>query len=216
MAASLRYGIPSGPLSGRLGAVDARDSRADADALPRIYPVAAQLGQQRLAVVGDDDVPFIGCIGVAHAVERTAPSSAHVRSPAVLAVAIAVGVLAPGAQAAEPRWHPCRDAAPGARCGSVTVPLDRTGSTDATIRIEFELYRRRYRDRALLGTMVDVEGGPGYSTTDSRDYYIALHKPLMARRDLLLVDARGTGLSGALDCPALRRTVADYVRRAGT
>ena len=29
----------------------------------------------------------------------------------------------------------------------------------------------------------------------------------MARRDLLLVDARGTGLSGALDCPAFRRTV---------
>ena len=32
---------------------------------------------------------------------------------------------------------------------------------------------------------------------------------------MLLVDLRGTGLSGALDCPALRKTVADYVRRAG-
>ena len=137
---------------------------------------------------------------------------ARVRS---LAVAAAVFVFAPAAHAAAPRMHPCRDAAPGARCGYVTVPLDRAGSTDATLRIEFELYRRRDRGRPSLGTMVDVEGGPGYSTTDSRSYYLALHRPLMARRDLLLVDARGTGLSGALDCPALRRTVADYVRRAG-
>jgi pimeloyl-ACP methyl ester carboxylesterase len=133
----------------------------------------------------------------------------------VLAVATAVAVLAPAAHAAAPRWHECRDAAAGARCGSVAVPLDRTGSTAGMLRIEFELYRRRHRDRPSLGTMVDVEGGPGYSTTDSRDYYLALHRPLMASRDLLLVDARGTGLSGALDCPALRRTVEDYVRRAG-
>ena len=66
-----------------------------------------------------------------------------------------------------------------------------------------------------LGTIVGVEGGPGYSTTDSRDYFLELARPLMGRRDLLLVDARGTGLSGPLDCPALRRTVAGYIRRAG-
>ncbi len=133
----------------------------------------------------------------------------------MLAVATAVAVLAPAAHAAAPHWHPCRDAAAGARCGYVAVPLDRAGSTDVTIRIEFEHYRRRDSTRPSLGTMVDVEGGPGYSTTDSRSYYLALDRPLMNRRDLLLVDARGTGLSGALDCPALRRTVDDYVRRAG-
>ena len=44
---------------------------------------------------------------------------------AVLA-ALAVGlVLAPAARAAEPHFHPCRDAAKGARCGYVNVPLDR-------------------------------------------------------------------------------------------
>jgi hypothetical protein len=31
----------------------------------------------------------------------------------------------------------------------------------------------------------------------------------MDRRDLPLVDARGTGLSGPLDCPAFTETVAD-------
>src|SRR6185295_18747664 len=40
-------------------------------------------------------------------------------------------------------------------------------------------------------------------------------RPLMDRRDLLLVDARGTGLSGPLDCAALRTSVTHYVKRAG-
>jgi len=133
---------------------------------------------------------------------------------AVLAV-LAVGlVLAPAARAAEPHFHLCRDAAKGARCGYVLVPLDRAAPA-RKIRIHFEHYRRRDRARPALGTMVDVEGGPGYSTTDSRSYYLQLSRPLMDRRDLLLVDARGTGLSAALDCRALRRTVTRYVRRAG-
>ena len=71
------------------------------------------------------------------------------RSPAVLAVAAAVVVLAPAAHAAAPRWHPCRDAAPGARCGLWPCRSTRTGSTAATLRIEFELYRRRDRDRPV-------------------------------------------------------------------
>jgi pimeloyl-ACP methyl ester carboxylesterase len=125
-------------------------------------------------------------------------------------------LLVPSAQAAErPHFHRCVDAAPGARCGYVRVPLDRLAPAGAKIRIGFELYRRRDRGHPKLGTMVDVEGGPGYSTTDSRDYFLGLGRPLMDRRDLLLVDARGTGLSGPLDCPALRRTVTHYVKRAG-
>src|SRR5688500_798174 len=110
---------------------------------------------------------------------------------------------AASAQAAEPEFHRCRDAAAGARCGHVSVPLDRLAPAGERIRIGFELYRRRDRGRPALGTIVGVEGGPGYSTTDSRDYFLELARPLMGRRDLLLVDARGTGLSGPLDCPAL-------------
>jgi pimeloyl-ACP methyl ester carboxylesterase len=132
----------------------------------------------------------------------------------LLAAVVAAAVFAPEAQAAEPHFHPCRDAAKGARCGYVVVPLDRAAPA-RTIRIQFERYRRRDRSQPTLGTMVSVEGGPGYSTTDSRSYYLELSRPLMARRDLLLVDLRGTGLSGALNCPAFRRTVKDYLRRAG-
>ncbi len=133
-----------------------------------------------------------------------------------LLLALVLLIAAPAADAAErPQLHRCRDAPAEARCGSVRVPLDRLAPAGERIRIHFELYRRRDRDRPALGTLVDVEGGPGYSTTDSRDYYLALAGPLRARRDLLLVDARGTGRSAALDCKALRRTVDDYIRRAG-
>jgi pimeloyl-ACP methyl ester carboxylesterase len=134
----------------------------------------------------------------------------------LLAALVVGAVLVPGAQAAErPHFHACRDAARGARCGYVRVPLDRLAPSSPKIRVGFELYRRRDRAHPSLGTMVDVEGGPGYSTTDSRSYYLDLSRPLMGRRDLLLVDARGTGLSGPLDCPALRGTLTRYVRLAG-
>ena len=69
--------------------------------------------------------------------------------------------------------------------------------------------------RPALGTMLAIEGGPGFSTTDSRDSYLKLLAPLRARRDLLLVDLRGTGLSEALDCKTFRRDVKRYVARAG-
>ena len=136
-----------------------------------------------------------------------------------LTVAVAGLAAAPAAAAPVATFHPCTDAPATARCGSVQVPLDRRGENPAadprTLQIEFELYARRRDNRPSLGTMVDAEGGPGYSTTDSRDYYLELQDPLMDRRDLLLVDQRGTGLSGPLDCPAFQATVEDYVRRAG-
>jgi hypothetical protein len=88
---------------------------------------------------------------------------------------VALAVAAPSARAAEPpHFHPCLDAGRGAHCGYVRVPLDRATPTGRKIRIGFELYRRRDRAHTSLGTMVDVEGGPGYATTDSRAYFLGL------------------------------------------
>ena len=64
----------------------------------------------------------------------------------------------------------CRDAAAGARCGyggGAARPrrdrrTGRSGSSSSTTGAADS-------DRPSLGTMVDVEGGPGYSTTDSRE-----------------------------------------------
>ena len=139
------------------------------------------------------------------------------RAPVVVAALAGLVVAAP-AGAATARFHPCRDAAPGARCGSVAVPLDRlaAGTDRQRIGIAFELYRRRERSRPSLGTLLDIEGGPGFSSTASRSAYMELDRPLMARRDLLLVDLRGTGLSSPLSCAAFRTTIARYRLRAGS
>ena len=131
-----------------------------------------------------------------------------------LVLAAVVTAMPADARAAVKR-HPCKDAPAGTRCGSIRVPLDRSGAVPGQITIEFERYVRRERRRPSLGTLLAIEGGPGYGTTDSRDSYLTLLRPLQARRDLLLVDLRGTGLSGALDCKTFRRTVKRYVARAG-
>ncbi len=58
--------------------------------------------------------------------------------------------------------------------------------------------------RPPLGVILAEEGGPGFSTTGSRDGYVRLFDPLRNRRDILLIDKRGTGLSSAINCPDLQ------------
>jgi pimeloyl-ACP methyl ester carboxylesterase len=130
-------------------------------------------------------------------------------------LALLVVLLTPASAGAAVVRHPCEDALGDTRCGSLRVPLDRSGAVSGTVKVEFERYLRRERGRPALGTMLAIEGGPGFSTTDSRDSYLKLLAPLRARRDLLLVDLRGTGLSGALDCKTFRKDVKRYVARAG-
>ena len=101
-----------------------------------------------------------------------------------------------------------------AYCGSVEVPLDRTGRTPGSLSIAFRYYPRSDTSRPSLPTIVAHEGGPGYSTTGSKSSYLDLYRPLMDRRALLLVDERGTGLSGALYCPEAESYDGHWVRNA--
>jgi pimeloyl-ACP methyl ester carboxylesterase len=89
--------------------------------------------------------------------------------------------------------------------------LDPGDPDGATITIGFELHRATNHNKPALGTIVTVEGGPGYASTDSRDYYLDLFAPLLARRDLLIVDARGTGTSSFINCPGLESLQGEYL-----
>jgi pimeloyl-ACP methyl ester carboxylesterase len=89
-------------------------------------------------------------------------------------------------------------------CGSITRPIDPSGVTPGNITVGFEYYPRSDLSRAPLGTILPQEGGPGYSSTGTRDYYLAIFDALRDRRDVLIVDKRGTGLSSPIDCPALQ------------
>jgi pimeloyl-ACP methyl ester carboxylesterase len=85
------------------------------------------------------------------------------------------------------------------------------------VAIYYEFYRHRGRGKSV-GTLVATEGGPGYPATGSRDDYLALFKPLMADRDVVIMDNRGTGRSGAIDCRELQtgeRWTVDAVAACG-
>jgi pimeloyl-ACP methyl ester carboxylesterase len=90
-------------------------------------------------------------------------------------------------------------------CGTLIRPLDATGHVPGTLSVGFEFYPHTDTTQPPLGTILAEEGGPGYSSTGSRDGYIRLFAPLRTRRDILLVDKRGTGRSAAIDCKRLQQ-----------
>ncbi|HXS43541.1 MAG TPA: alpha/beta fold hydrolase, partial [Solirubrobacteraceae bacterium] len=118
--------------------------------------------------------------------------------PAICALTL-VG-FAPGASAqAEP---PCPA---GMRCGTVTVPLDRQNASSGTIDIRYAVVPHTDTTRPAVGTIVPNPGGPGEATIADASRYLQPLAPLRRDRDLLLIDPRGTGQSGALMCPSLAR-----------
>jgi pimeloyl-ACP methyl ester carboxylesterase len=81
--------------------------------------------------------------------------------------------------------------------------------------VRFRVYPRTDRSRPALEPIVTAEGGPGYGSIDEASSYRFMLRPLLARHDLILVDNRGTGRSGAIDCPRLQAYKGDYVREVG-
>ena len=104
-------------------------------------------------------------------------------------------------------WTGIADAAAscpeGARCGTVSVPLDRAQPAAGTIDIAYALIPHSDASSPSLGTVVTNPGGPGQSTIASAAIYLQGAPQLFVNRDLLLIDPRGTGGSGALTCPSL-------------
>ena len=101
--------------------------------------------------------------------------------------------------------EPCADlpSLPTAKCGSVTVPLDRTDPGSDTTSVAFALVPHSDTSKPGLGTIVPNPGGPGTSAIDATGaLFTEALAPLMDRRDVLLIDPRGVGRSDALTCEA--------------
>jgi pimeloyl-ACP methyl ester carboxylesterase len=90
-------------------------------------------------------------------------------------------------------------------CGFLRVSLDPAGQVAGKIDVAVAWLPHSDGHRRSSGTIVAVEGGPGYPSIGSRGLYRGLYAPLLATRDLLLVDNRGTGASDAIDCSPLQR-----------
>jgi pimeloyl-ACP methyl ester carboxylesterase len=85
----------------------------------------------------------------------------------------------------------------------VTVPLDRARPAAGTIDIAYAFVPHSDTSSPSLGTVVTNPGGPGQSTIASASLYLQGAPQLFVHRDLLLIDARGTGNSGVVTCPSL-------------
>ena len=118
---------------------------------------------------------------------------------AAIAVLIAAALAAPASAAV--KLTPC----PGggeARCGRVTVPLDRTGAVPGTVSLR--VMRLAARSAKPAGTLFAEAGGPG----DGAIEYFTRRADVLAtvrdRWNVVVVDQRGTGDSGLVTCAGLQ------------
>ena len=87
-------------------------------------------------------------------------------------------------------------------CTRINVPLDYRDPAAGHIKLGFQWYPAT--SGRAVGTILAVQGGPGYPTTDYAADYRGTFGPLLARRNLLLVNLRGTGNSSAFLCKPLQ------------
>jgi pimeloyl-ACP methyl ester carboxylesterase len=92
--------------------------------------------------------------------------------------------------------------APLTYCGSLKVRLDYSSAASPDISIGFQFLPATAASPAA-GTILAVEGGPGFATTGSESLYVAMAGSLLRTRNMLLVNLRGTGNSTPLDCRGL-------------
>ena len=135
-------------------------------------------------------------------VPAAAPGAAEGRHP------ITVGTV---------RIPPCR-ASRLAWCTTISVPYDYSDQAAGSIRLGFQWYPAA--GGPSRRTIVAIQGGPGYATTDYAHAYRAMLFPLLRTRNLLLVNLRGTGNSSPFLCKALqhwtlRDSIASYTADTG-
>jgi pimeloyl-ACP methyl ester carboxylesterase len=108
---------------------------------------------------------------------------------------------APAAAKVNPK--PCKSD-PAFLCGSIRVPLDRADPSGEKIRIAFEILPRRNANSPQDDPVFITEGGPGGSPTSNHYFWAFVADAMNQKRDVVLIDARGTGKSGALRCGGLQ------------
>jgi pimeloyl-ACP methyl ester carboxylesterase len=120
----------------------------------------------------------------------------------LLPVLSCAALLAPaGAARAETlAFGPCPSHA-GFGCGTLNVPLDRSGATQGQIALAVTrvVASSNPQHKALL----TLAGGPGQAAIPLAEDFASLMGAGLTDRDLLVFDQRGTGSSGPLQCTAL-------------
>jgi pimeloyl-ACP methyl ester carboxylesterase len=111
-------------------------------------------------------------------------------------------LLAPAAAARADTlgFSPCASRA-GFECGTLNVPLDRSGAVPGQIALAVTraVASSNPEHRAVL----TLAGGPGQAATPLAEEFASAMSAGLANRDLLVFDQRGTGASGPLQCTSL-------------
>lgn len=100
--------------------------------------------------------------------------------------------------------QPCTDEsiAEIAKCGTIDVPEDRNFPEGRTISLNVVVLpalSAAPRDPPIF----DIDGGPGLPSTKNAEFYATFGAAYRAKRDIVLIDQRGTGSSNPLKCPEL-------------
>jgi pimeloyl-ACP methyl ester carboxylesterase len=116
----------------------------------------------------------------------------------LLALALVL-MVAPVSRAAKPKPCPRQ---PSFACATLAVPLDHAGRVPGTVAIKYAVQRHVPASRPVL---VALSGGPGQSSVSAADSFALSLEPALGRYRLVVLDQRGTGASGALDCPVIQK-----------
>ncbi|MDB6007936.1 MAG: hypothetical protein JWL65_186 [Gammaproteobacteria bacterium] len=136
----------------------------------------------------------------------TCTAGACAAGPAVVRTSGAKPSVATTLRVGQLTLHRCETTAPW--CGLLERPLDPTGTVRGTVPIYFEYFPHTAAGTSVASAIVTTEGGPGFPATESRDEYLAMLQPLRSNHDVVIMDNRGTGRSGAVDCKELQNAPA--------
>jgi pimeloyl-ACP methyl ester carboxylesterase len=106
-------------------------------------------------------------------------------------------------------------AAGAATCGYVPVPLHRDLPDGETIHIYFEVYAHSNPGPAESAIVANA-GGPALTTSGLRFLWLGLFGANLDAHDLLLIDDRGRGMSGLIDCQELQHGTGSSIDREAT
>jgi pimeloyl-ACP methyl ester carboxylesterase len=121
-------------------------------------------------------------------------SSAHAWLPAAL---VAASCCAGCVEAGALPLKSCTVGGVDARCGSYRVPEDRLEPHGRAIELRVVVLPARSRNKAP-DPIFFLHGGPGAAASTMAPFFAS--SPLRRRRDIILVDQRGTGESNPLEC----------------
>jgi pimeloyl-ACP methyl ester carboxylesterase len=107
--------------------------------------------------------------------------------------------LGASSASAQVSWSSCGNPK-GFQCATIPVPLDHSGQVPGTIGLKVA----RTPGARPAGVIIALSGGPGQASVSAAQSFATTLEPALKRYQLVVLDQRGTGDSGVLDCPALQ------------